>query len=66
MQERIYRTREGNLVLQGIQSVGIENTVPLQDVYAYPPNGFPEGIPEEITEDVFWGAIQQKQREQKR
>lgn len=66
MKERIFRTHEGNLLLKGIQSVGIESTVPLQDVYAYPPNGFPQGIPEEINEDVFWGAMQQKQKEQTR
>lgn len=66
MKEIIYRASEGKLVLYGIRSVGINSSVPLQDVYEYPPNGFPEGIPEEITQDVFWGAIQEKQREQAR
>ena len=64
MEERIFRnTSTGKLILYGFRAVGIHSTIPLGHVNDLPScytAGIPEGTPEEIHLDIFWGAIRAK------
>lgn len=58
MEEKIFLAPNGELVLSGIKQVGINCAVSFADMHSYPPNCFPEGKPQEIKHDMFWGAMQ--------
>lgn len=64
IEERIFRnTRTGTFTLHGIRDVGIRSTVSFGHVNDLPScytAGIPEGTPEEIHLDIFWGAIRAK------
>ncbi len=61
LKEELFRTAGGELILRGIKEVGINHAVDFGDMHHYPPdNGIPEGTPQEIKTDVFWGAMRRK------
>lgn len=59
--ERIIRTTDGEVLLEGVQSVGINQSYSFSDVYGYHRNGFPSVAPEMriCGKELFWAAVAQ-------
>lgn len=55
--EKLYRTQDGKLVFNAIQSVGVDRAYPCQHLHGYRDNGFPANAPIQHQNEDIWLAF---------
>lgn len=62
--EKIYRDKDGKLVLRAHTSVGMDNAVEVNYNSSYPPHTWPENTPAKTKSNSIWGSfVSQESRE---